>query len=61
MKKYLLLSIMISIALYFLSSFAFPILGERIVVPIMIICAFVGGISIIWLIIILIRQRFKKK
>ncbi|MEI6102168.1 MAG: hypothetical protein WCP73_10035 [Eubacteriales bacterium] len=60
MKKYPLLALIISIAVYFLSSFAFPVLSERIVVPVMIICILVGIASIIWLIVVLIKQRKKK-
>jgi hypothetical protein len=57
MKKYLTWSIFISIILYFISSFAFPILGERIVAPLMIIFIITGGISIVALIIIFIKEK----
>lgn len=57
MKGYLIWLILISIALYFGSSLAFPILGESIVVPVMIICLAIGGISSVALIIILVRQK----
>lgn len=57
MKGYLIWLIIISIALYFASSFAFPILGESIVVPVMIICLAIGGISSVALIIVLVRQK----
>lgn len=60
LKKYLLWSLFISIFLYFASSFAFPVLGERIVVPIMIICIVIGGMSLLGLIIVIIKQKSKK-
>lgn len=59
MKKYLIWSILISVVLYFLSSFAFPTLGERIVVPLMIIFIISGGVSVIALIFVLIKEKLK--
>lgn len=58
MKKYLVWSIFISVVLYFLSSFAFPILGEKIVAPLMIIFIVTGGISVIAFIVVLIKEKF---
>ena len=59
MKKYLIWSILISVVLYFLSSFAFPTLGERIVAPLMIIFIITGGVSAIALIFVLIKEKIK--
>jgi hypothetical protein len=60
MKKYLVWSIFISVVLYFSSSFAFPLLGERIVAPIMIICILTGGISVIAFIFVFIKEKYKR-
>jgi len=57
MKKYLSWSIFISIVLFFLSSFAFPKLGERLVVPVMMICTIVGGISAVY---VLLYPKYRK-
>lgn len=45
MQKKLIWAIVISGILYFLSSFAFPLLGERIVAPIQIVCLIIGLLS----------------
>ena len=57
-KKYLLWLTFISVAFYFLSSLAFPILGESIVAPLMIICVVIGGISVLALLSVLIKQKW---
>ena len=59
MKRYLVWSIVISVVLYFLSSFAFPLLGEGIVVPLMGIFILTGGISVIAFIIVFIIEKYK--
>ena len=59
MKRYLVWSIIISVVLYFLSSFAFPLLGERIAVPLMGIFILTGGISVIVFIIVFIIEKYK--
>jgi hypothetical protein len=58
MKKYLIWTIFIGVVFYFLSSFAFSILGERVVAQLMIIFLIIGTASVIALITILIKERF---
>jgi len=60
MKKILTGTALVSILLYVISSIAFPAWGERIVVPIMIICLAVGSISLIALLTIYTRERMNK-
>jgi len=63
MKKFLILIIVIAAcaALYFISSLAFPVWGERVVVPVMILCLAVGAVCAVWLAILLIRQGLRNK
>lgn len=60
MKKILTGVALTSILLYVLSSFAFPAWGERIVVPIMILCLAAACISLIALLTIYTKERMKK-
>ncbi len=60
MKTVLITALAASIAIYFLSSFLFPALGERMVVPVMIVSILAAVIGAVWLIVLLIRQRKKR-
>ena len=61
LKKIFIGLILLSVILYFGSSYGFSSLGENIVVPIMIITLAVGTISSIGLLVTLIHDRIKTK
>lgn len=61
MKKILVIVIAACIALYAISSFAFPVWGERVTVPVMVLCLLAGIASAVWLAVLLIRQGLKNK
>lgn len=61
MKKFLVIGIAACIALYSISSYAFPVWGERVTVPVMILCLLAGISCAVRLAVLLIRQGLKKK
>lgn len=63
MKKILIPVIVLAagIALYFLSSFLFPVWGERVVVPVMILCLIAAAISAAWLAVSIVKMSKSKR
>lgn len=57
MKKALTATAFLSILLYVISSITFPAIGERLAVPVMIVCLTVGSASLIALLTIYTRER----
>lgn len=61
MKKYLTGAALIGVGVYVLMSVAFPALGERVVVPVMIISLAVTCISLVALLVIYTKERNGKQ
>jgi hypothetical protein len=61
MKKVLVAVLAACIALYFISSCAFPAWGERIVVTVMLLCLIAGAVCAVWLAVLLIRAILRKR